>query len=49
MVTDQYAGLRALEWDIEGEELIRAVPSAYMTDDYLQSLVKIPAHAIDDT
>ena len=40
-ITDQYAGLRALEWEEEGEEKICATTTAYMTDEFLQSLVKI--------
>ena len=34
-ITDQYDGLRALEWEEEGEELICATSSAYMTDAFL--------------
>lgn len=39
-ITDQYAGLRALEWeDMSSEEKITATASAYLTDEYMQSLV----------
>jgi len=39
-ITDQYDGLRALEWEEEGEEKICATSTAYITDEFLQSLVK---------
>ena len=39
-MTDQYAGLRALEWEEESEEKICAAASTFITDEYLQSLVK---------
>jgi len=39
-VTDQYNGLRALEWDDpNSEEMILATSCAYLTDQYMQSLV----------
>jgi len=39
-ITDQYAGLRALEWeDRSSEEKITATSSAYLTDVFMQSLV----------
>ena len=40
LITDQYAGLRALEWeDPYSEELITATSCAYLTDEFMQSLV----------
>lgn len=39
-ITDQFSGLRALEWeDAESDEKIVAIPSAYLTDEFMQSLV----------
>ena len=39
-ITDQFSGLRALEWeDPDSEEKIVAVASAYLTDEFMQSLV----------
>jgi len=39
-ITDQYAGLRALEWeDMSSEEKITATSCAYLTDEFMQSLV----------
>ena len=39
-ITDQYAGLRALEWeDKNSEEKITATSCAYLTDEFMQSLV----------
>ena len=35
-VTDQYDGLRSLEWENpNSEEMIRDISSAYLTDEYL--------------
>ena len=40
LITDQYAGLLALQWDDhKKEEMIIATSSAYLTEDYIQSLV----------
>ena len=39
-ITDQFSGLRALEWeDPDADEKIIAIPSAYLTDEFMQSLV----------
>ena len=39
-ITDQFSGLRALEWeDPDADEKILAIPSAYLTDEFMQSLV----------
>lgn len=39
-ITDQYEGLRALEWENQdAEELIIATSCAYLTDEFMQSLV----------
>ena len=40
LITDQYEGLRALEWEAAGDEKICAIPSIYITDDFMQSLVR---------
>lgn len=41
LITDQYAGLRALEWeDSNAEEMIIATSCAYLTDEYMQFLVR---------
>lgn len=34
-ITDQYDGLRAFEWQKEGDEMICATTSAYLTDEFL--------------
>ena len=40
LITDQFSGLRALEWeDADTEEKIVAIPTAYLTDEFMQSLV----------
>ena len=39
-ITDQFSGLRALEWeDPDSEEKIVAISTAYLTDEFMQSLV----------
>ena len=39
-ITDQFSGLRALEWeDADSDEKIMAISSAYLTDEFMQSLV----------
>lgn len=48
-ITDQYAGLRALEWeDPNTDEMIMATSCAYLTDGYMQSLVSSKAGKEDD-
>ena len=40
-ITDQYDGLRALEWDDpNSEEMIKAISCAYLSDQYLTSIVR---------
>ena len=38
-ITDQFSGLRALEWEDDSDEKIIAIPSAYLTEEFMQSLV----------
>jgi hypothetical protein len=35
LITDQYEGLRALEWEHAGDEKICAIPSLYITDEFM--------------
>lgn len=42
-VTDQYSGLHALLWEDESaDDMIVALPTAYLTKDFLQSIVGKP-------
>ena len=47
-ITDQYAGLRALEWEVDGEEKITATSCAYLTDEFMQSLVAKKEETVEE-
>ena len=48
LITQQFEGLRALEWEIEGEELITSTSSAYITDEFLQKIVRVKKSSSDE-